>query len=434
MKNSTITNTHLLYKEKVQRILDQVDGLVGSDFVRKVAGTFASRVFLIGVGLVTSVMVARALGPEGRGYYAVAVTISAIGIQIGNLGLHAANTYYLSQDQNLLSSLLGNSLVTSFIIGGGIALIAWVIFKILPQIAPINGTLQTLALVWIPFGLAYLLSQNILLGKMDVRSYNIIEIFAKVLGVALIGSLVLMKYISVEAFYLMALVSLIVSLVWLLWRLINHHRSIPIPSLTLFKNTIRYGMRAYIAALFAYLVLKIDLLMVKEILGPNQAGQYSIAVSMAEMIYLLPVTVGTILFPKLSSLVGNREKWEFTKKTTLVIGIVMTAISISAILLAKPIVLFLFEDVFLPSIPAFIWLMPAIVILSINTILMNYFASMGMPPITIYSTGIAAFINILLNIKLIPVYGIVGSSIASIFSYSFMLIVSLLYIRIVYRK
>src|SRR3989442_8842856 len=81
-----------------------------SDFAWKVGETFATRVFLIGAGVVASVMVARALGPEGRGLYAVAGALAGVGVQFGNLGLHSANTYFAARDRGLLPRLAGNSL------------------------------------------------------------------------------------------------------------------------------------------------------------------------------------------------------------------------------------------------------------------------------------------------------------------------------------
>jgi Na+-driven multidrug efflux pump len=67
--------------------------------------------------------------------------------------------------------------------------------------------------------------------------------------------------------------------------------------------------------------------------------------------------------------------------------------------------------------------------LSMNTIFMNYFASAGMPWITVYSPALAALLNIGLNIQFIPVFGIVGASWASDIAYGVMLMASLLFLK-----
>ena len=95
-----------------------IDAARSSDFLHKVIETYATQISLIAIGLVTTVAVARALGPEGRGLYAVATAVGALGVQFGNFGLPASNTYYLSRDRALLPSLVGNSLLVSAVVGG----------------------------------------------------------------------------------------------------------------------------------------------------------------------------------------------------------------------------------------------------------------------------------------------------------------------------
>ena len=399
-----------------------------SDFVRKVAETFVTRVLLIGIGLITSVIVARILGPEGRGLYAVAAAICAIGVQFGNLGLHASNTYYVAKDRSLLPALVGNTLVVSFVFGGGGAFAAWILFSFWPDLAPVNGFLLIITLFWIPFGLAYMLMQNLLLGLQEVRAYNVVELTTKILSMCLIALIIAFNLTSVETVFSAGLVSLFISFVWALCWLKPHLHKIPLPSFPLFKENIQYGLKAYIAAFFAFLVLRIDLLMIKYMLGAEQTGYYSIAATMADMVYMLSVVIGTILFPKLSALSDIRKKWELTKKVSHGVGCIMLVLVVAAAFLAEPVVDFLYGKAFLQAVPAFVWLMPAILLLSVNSILMNFFASTGMPSIVVYLPGTAALLNIVLNIYLIPAWGCVGAAWSSIAAYGMMLAFSLFWI------
>ncbi|MEZ5850029.1 MAG: hypothetical protein R3D68_05165 [Hyphomicrobiaceae bacterium] len=58
-----------------------------SGFARDVLATFGTKMAAAGVGLLTSVLVARSLGPDGRGAFATVMTLAAIGMQFANLGL-----------------------------------------------------------------------------------------------------------------------------------------------------------------------------------------------------------------------------------------------------------------------------------------------------------------------------------------------------------
>ncbi|MEQ9483394.1 flippase [Coleofasciculus sp. F4-SAH-05] len=402
---------------------------IRSDFIRKVAETFATRVALIGIGLMTSVIVARTLGPEGRGIYAVATAIGAIGIQVGNLGLHASNTYYVARDRKLLPQLVSNTLALSFGFGCIIAALVGFVFIIKPNLAPIQGLILVLALLGIPFGLAYMLLKNILLGIYKIEDYNKIELANKLIALSIISFLLLIKVVAIETIFFVSLMATIISLFGVTWKLKQYIHKLPLPSLKLFKKTINYGIKAYMAAFFTFLVLRSDLFMVQYMLGSLQSGYYSIAVMIADMIYMLPVVIGSILFPKLSAMPNNQNKWRLTKKLSLAVCLLIVFISIWAILFVEPTVRFLFGVEFLPTIPAFYWLIPAMLFLSINRVYMNYFAAQGMPLITVYSPGIALVINIVLNFKTIPLWGIVGASISSIFSYGLMLGISMVYLK-----
>jgi len=400
-----------------------------SDFIHKVAETFVTRILLIGIGLITSVIVARVLGPEGRGLYAVAATIGAIGVQFSNLGLHASNTYYVARDRELLPALVGNTIVVSFGFGGLGCAFTWIIFSLWPNLAPLNGLLLILSLTWIPFGLAYMLLQNLLLGIQEVRSYNKIELVTKIFGVIFIALIIFLRSVTVEKVFSAGLVVMVISFVWAFWRLLMKIPNLPILSFALFKENIQYGIKAYLAAFFAFLILRVDLLMVKYILSAEEAGYYSIAVSMADMVYMLPLVIGTILFPKLSAMASNQEKWAFTRKVAVSVGPVMAVVVSIAAFISKEVVQFLFGTAFMPAVPAFIWLMPGVFILSMTSIFSSYIASQYIPLILVILYFLIALINMVLNWFLLPILGIIGAAISSTISYLLILMGILLIAR-----
>jgi O-antigen/teichoic acid export membrane protein len=391
--------------------------VISSDFVQKVGETFVTRILLIGIGLIISMIVARVLGPEGRGFYAVAATIGAIGVQFGNLGLHASNIYYVAREKKLLPALVGNTVMVCFAVGGLITVLIWMIFSIWPRLAPVDGLLLILSLIWIPLGLVCLLLQNLLLGIQEVRAFNKIELITKVLGLGLIGLLALIGTATVEAIFSAGLVVLVISSLWALWRLKSHLTTPPKASLALLKENIRYGVKAYLAALFSFLVLRVDLLMTKYILGAEQTGYYSIAANIAELVCILPVVVATILFPKLSALTNIKEQWYFTKKAAIVTGAGMLLVLAVVGILAKPVVRVLYGEPFLPCVPPFLWLLPGIFFLGVETVAVQFLNSIGLPRVVVAVWSLTCLLNVGLNMWAIPEYGITGASIVSSLSY-----------------
>jgi O-antigen/teichoic acid export membrane protein len=397
--------------------LSLCEQIKNSDFVRKIGETFATRVLLLGIGLITSVLVTRILGPEGRGAYAVALAIGAMGVQFGNLGLHGANTYNVARNPNLLAPIMANTSLVSFLFGTIGAGIGWVILATVPGLVPIHGILLVLALAWIPFGLASLLFQNILLGLHAVRDYNKIELAGKLLGICLILGLIGMQAVSVEAIFATGLVAVIFCCLWTMSVVNKQLTEKPRVSVQLFMDSLGYGAKIYFASLFMYLVLRIDLLMVAHFLGEKQTGWYSVAVAMADWIYMLPGVVGTILFPKLASLPSNGRKWEHTKRTAYYVALVMGAVVVLAVFIAEPAVRLLFGDEFLPAVSPFIYLMPGIFFLSVGSVFSAFVGAIGQPLVFPLGTALIALINVTLNSMYLESMGIAFASLSSSFSY-----------------
>ena len=71
---------------------------------------FGATVIALAIGFVTSIVVARLLGPDGRGLLGVASSIAAVSVAIGSLGIPIAISYYASRRPRLMSELIGNAL------------------------------------------------------------------------------------------------------------------------------------------------------------------------------------------------------------------------------------------------------------------------------------------------------------------------------------
>jgi len=406
-----------------------------ASFAVSVAATFATRILLLCIALAVTVIVSRILGPQGRGLYAVAVAVGAIGVQIGNFGIHASNTYFVARDRSLLPALIGNALVVGFLLGGLGAVLGWAFCLRWPSLAPVHGELLLLALLSVPFGLAYLLLQNLLLGILEVKLYNVIELSTKFLGLALLVLLVVLHKSSVENLFLTAPVAIVCGLLWVSVCLLRSTRQSLGVSWPLFKINLAVGMRAYWITIFGFLVLRADLLMVKYMLGASQAGYYSIAAVMADTVLLLPAAIASILFPKLSGMRDEARRWRFASHTALLTAVAMLPLILLSMVLARPVVHLFFGAAFLPAVPAFIWLMPGIFFLSIETVIVQFLNSIGFPKTVVIAWALCCGANIGLNLWAIPAYGIMGASVVSSICYTLIsVLVGVIWFRGNHRK
>lgn len=400
-----------------------VPALAGSRFVLNVIGTVAARGAILLLGLGTTVLVARALGPAGRGDYAVALAVSAIGVQLANLGLHTSSSWAVAQRPHLVGPLLANDLVASAGVGGAAIAVGLAAFAVFPAARPLALPVMVLALVAIPLGLFYLNEQNLLLGLQRVRAYNVLEIANRscllVLLVALLAERAL-GVVSAVAAVAVVLIGVAAVGFALLWR----GSAEPVrPRLGLVHAYGRYGLRAYVAALLTYLVLRVDLLMVQELRGAADAGQYSIAVALAELLLVVPGLIATIMFPTLSRMTDPERRWRTAARITGVVGLFGVVFVPVIALLGEPLIRLLYGTPYLPALPSFEWLLPGIGLLAVATVVMHYFYAVGVPAVAIYAPLAGVAVNIAMNFVLIPAAGIVGASISSTVAYGLMLIV-----------
>lgn len=386
-------------------------------FIYHICETLLSRVMTISVGVLITILIARNLGPESQGLYSVAVALVAVGVQFGNFGLHASNTYFVSKDRCLLPQLFGNTLLISFVLGGVIGLSGLTVGLVFPNLSPVHGAMLLMVIVSIPFTLAFYLLQNLLLGLQEVRAYNIMIFSVKFLLLIIILGLILFDQVSVDWFFIASLISTVSGFLWVIY-VLNKKLDDPLAlSKLVFKKTFRYGFKAYLAVFFAYLVLKSDLLMIQYMLGNRESGYYSISSNLAELMFTLPVVIGTILFPKISAMSTWSEKWYLTRKMTLISSLAMALICMFLSIFSENIVLILFGEAYLQSVTPFMWLLPGIFFLGLEVVMVQFLASIGFPISIVYLWLAVSVSNILLNIWLIPLYGITGAAIASSFSY-----------------
>ena len=389
-------------------------------FSRDVAATFAARVGMVGLGVASSVITARTLGPGGRGILATLGALSGIGLQLGNLGLHASNTYQVSRDRNLLAPLWGNSRRTSWIFGVGLALLTAALAVAVPKIlGEIQLSLLFVSAACIPFQLLFLLGLNLIVGLGRIPLFNALEVTFRGIGVAALfvvlvllrGDIrwVLILNLLVAAGGALAVARVLKGLI----RASGTGGSRT--DLALFRTSVGYGARAYTAALLAYLIVRSDMLLVNTLKGTADAGIYSIAVQVADVIYLLPVSIGIVLFPRLSRQ-GEGDPL-FAMKVARHTAFLLLLLCAAAALLARPAVALLYGPGFAPAVAALWWLLPGIWAFGVSTQISIQLASSGMPWSAVLIWIPPLLLNIALNLFWIPLWGINGASASSSLCY-----------------
>ncbi len=406
--------------------------LSSSNFIQHIGQTFATRAFLIVVGFVSSIIATRLIGPEGRGILATIVTIAGVAEQFGNFGLHASNTYYVSKERDLLPYLTAHSLMVS----GFTFIVTTLIISILKvwgnSFQDVSTLILLIGLASIPFGLSSTLMSNLLLGIGKIAPYNISQIFPKVFYLIGLIVLALLGYVSVETLLVMSLCGGILSFMWV-YNAIRKELSDKLKiSFTIFREHLKYGFKAYLAALFAFLVIRSDILLIQHYVGFEATGYYSIAFTLTNFIYLAPTVISTILFPRLTSMAKIEDKLRLTMKSTfLSLGLMLPFVFI-LFFFGDFVIRLVYGAEFISAFASTRWLSIGILFLGIQTVIAQFLASEGFPFEIVFIWCVGFIANVIANIILIPILGIEGAAISSVVTYFtvFVLIILLIIKRL----
>ncbi|MDD4857855.1 MAG: flippase [Candidatus Krumholzibacteria bacterium] len=399
-------------------------------FARKVSITLATRIALIFVGLATSIIMARSLGPEGKGLFSLAIISAGMIFIVVNLGVGAASGFMLGRRKISLEELAGNWLSLSMLIGATALALS---FAIVPLLAPrwlpsVPLWAIALALLTLPSLILVYNFQMLFRANDDFRNFNIIEAMQPVSFLVFLlpfaflpsGSLLASSLADHLASNLVAGVGAALLMRRCVKLSVRWNGAV-------IGETLRFGVQHSLGNLLDFLNYRIDMLLMNYYLDPVHVGYYSISVLVAEKLWYLPNVLSAVLHPRVAhagdEADANRDTTSISRMTVLVIGIGCLAI----LLIGRPVVRLLYSDRFLPAVTPLFLLLPGIFMISLSKILQSDLTARGYPRANMWA-GLAAVIsNVILNVILIPRIEINGAAIASTVSYSLYALVIVVY-------
>jgi O-antigen/teichoic acid export membrane protein len=404
------------------------DGLAADATVRRIAGTFATKLIAISLSVPFSVILARALGPEGRGEFVAATAVASLGMQLGNLGLHSANTFFVSRDAALLSALSINSAIVGTVLGGLIALLFYAVRASGLFLGDLDHTYFLIALIWIPVGLGQMLQHNLMAGLQRFAVFNKVDVGVRAGNLLLCSLLCVIGIASPVPYTLAVIVVLAASYCFCLWY-IERQRDRPArPRLDLLRRQLPYGLKTFVVSLFAFLVVRSDVMILKHLSGSRETGVYSVAVSLVDMLYLLPTAVGVVLFPALSAPGTAEDRWRVVRAALLHTGWIIGAGVALLFIWGNPIIGLLFGRDFLGAYPMMVVLAVAMLFYGLNNVVSVYLSATGLPWFGVWVWLLAFGVNLGLNLLWIPRFGGVGAAWASLVSYAALFVLQFTYI------
>lgn len=370
------------------------------------------------VGLFVGIWVARYLGPGKFGLLSYAQSFVILFTAISTLGL----------DSIVVRELVKGELQNDFLLGTAFGL-------------KFIGAILILPLLW----LAVQFTSNdqytnllifIIASAAIFQSFNVIDLFyqSKVLskyvsfanGITLfLSSTIKIALILCKApltlFAMMALFdSIVLAIALIFFSHINKH-------LALFdwkfewrtaKELLKDSWPLILSGLVISVYMKIDQIMIKEMLSTDAVGQYAAAVRISETWYFIPVIIASSVFPAIVEAKKNSEQLYFSHLQNLYTLMVWMAIFVAlpVSMISPWLIGFLFGNDYLEAASVLIVHIWAGVFVFLGVAFGKFLAAENFTKKAFYRTLSGAVINITINLFLIPSYGILGAAVATLIS------------------
>lgn len=367
------------------------------------------------------VVVARVLGPEGRGIYAVLVLVPMSLFQLSHLGLFQGLVHGTVKDREGLGARTVNIILVSLLLGGVLTVVAAWIYStdLLPELGKLSRRAILLALVGLPALFLNTYSRALVLGQDDLKRRNLLRLIEpSTYFVAIVPCAVIWRWGVDGAILAWALSLWAVSALGLYFLLPAAIRNGFRGDRRRLERDVRFGIQAWGGAVAMFLLYRQDQFLVAYFLDSAAVGYYAVARSLMMMMGILPNAVQAALLPKITAEfheTGGRDNT--TAFVCRMMFLVSMLFSVVAAIGAYPAVALFYGREFQPAAGAFLVFLPVVTFLAGLSALNAAMQARGAHKWVSIGAAIALVANFILDILLIPWLGILGAALASSLSY-----------------
>ena len=403
----------------------------GGLFFVRVNFVFVTSVITAFLALLINVVLFRELGAAGKGHYTLFTLATTIGSGASTLGVGLANVYFIGRGRYPLRALIAGS---EFLVGAvtvGIAAIVAAL-AVTDTARHVFGDLPAwLFALSVPMALQLAHLAPVLQARHRFAALNLaggVIPGGTIAGVALLA---LFDGLTVERALLVWVASCalanIIAITGVGWGVFAE--AFPFrPSFGVLRDQIRFGMQGELGNLLQLVNYRFDQFVVVTYLNAAAVGFYSVAVAVAESLWLVSGATLMVLTPRLTG-ADDEDAAEFAPfvcRTVLLVNILL-AICLAAA--SRVLIETAFGSGAGRSVLPLMFLLPGVVAMSGGMTLSAYIFSRGRPILNTYTTAATVVITLALDLILIPIVGIRGAAIASSVAYTASFALALFWFR-----
>lgn len=421
--------------DSVRKIRQRTIGLVDRH-VLGVAAAFAAKATGAGLLFLFSILLARLLGAAGTGLYFLALTMVSIGATITRLGLDNAVLRFgavadAQGDRPTLAALYRQSIGLTVVAGTAVTVFIWLVAPYIPlggdRSTELHAILRVMLFAIIPAALVMLYGEFFKATGAPGMATSVQDVVLPIfllIGAAFLFWRGIASLDNIAFLYLASAIAtvLFAGAAWSqrrprLWKEKGHFDT---------RLLLRTSLPLLWVASMNLIMSWTDILVLGLWADPVTVGVYGIAARVAALTTFILIAVNSVTAPRFAALFaqGDHKALERLAQRSTVRMVLAASPIILLLLLLPAWVLQLFGS-------DFVWGSPLLRVLALGQMVNVSTGSVGY---LLMMTGherlmrntivLSAFLNLLGNLVLVPVYGGMGAAVSTAFSLAFMNLLS----------
>ena len=385
--------------------------------IRSSGWMFAAQIGQTILTIPIGVVLARTLGPSGKGAVSVAQTIAAFSVILLGFGLPSAVTWLSAKGRASARGALVMAGATALV---AVAVVAAIVLALGPSATAhrlgltVPAVLGLAVLAIVPSMVAAFCA-SYLLGRGRIRLVSMTNVIG--LGAELVVLAVLALTGTLTVLSAVAVWILMVSGQSIAWggAALRAGAGTPARAANLVREGRAYALKSWLGNTVNLLSLRQDVLLLAVLANTHEVGIYTVGVAAAELAWYIPTalqSVATVKFASEDDTVElaqrlNRSVWPYT---VLFSGLI--------VMVAAPLIPLVYGAPFHASILPLVLLLPGILATSMSSALSAWLSGSGHPGDPAGANVVNMVVNLVANVLLAPRLGASGAAIASSISYS----------------
>lgn len=386
---------------------------------RKISLLASSSLLGVIIDLLGTMIVSRAIFPEGVGQVALVVSLGMMYVAVANMGLGQAYIYLLNSKGYLEKEVIHACIIAASL-SSGVAVVA--VVYVLSAFSGYFGELSDSCRVLVAVGVASSLSQSffrpILVAKFKVKSIAVLTVGLSFISVAcyVVFYCYDVALLTVDSVLSIQSCARIVVGVVMLWVVGHGHFGKVRFSVGVFKHSFFEGGKFYFSFLISQANMHVALLLMQKYMSDfSQVGLYSRAASLTLLMTVVPFSIGPLLY----------SRWAKESRSVAAKEASLTVKLFSAgLLVVCPVVVYFSESIlaviyggsFALAANIFSVLVVGVCLKIVSDPLINFLSSIGKVHFNGYASVIGLVVVVLASVLLVPRYEAIGAAFAFVLS------------------